>query len=50
MSLTPKEQLEQVNNPNLLSILSKIQGLPTQESLISGAYGMAIVKGIIKTP
>ena len=38
MSLTPKQQLEQVNNPNLLSILSTIQGLPTQESLSSGLY------------
>lgn len=38
MSLTPKQQLEQVNNPNLLSILSTIQGLPSQESLKHGAY------------
>lgn len=38
MSLTPKQQLEQVNNPNLLSILSTVQGLPSQESLKHGAY------------
>lgn len=38
MSLTPKEQLEQINNPNLLSILSTVQGLPSQESLKHGAY------------
>lgn len=35
MSLTPKQQLEQVNNPNLLSILSTIQGLPEQVDPLS---------------
>lgn len=35
MSLTPKQQLEQVNNPNLLSILSTIQGLPAQVDPLS---------------
>ena len=38
MSLTPKQQLEEINNPNLLSILSIIQNLPMQGSSF-GLYG-----------